>query len=190
MARLATTGALSVGNTNANSINGLDGLGNVQTNITTKESTFMGGNPANRLAAGAKCMPNQAEKIIDGTTAGAAYRYNGTSTAWRQTALSEFRGAYTTVPSIGTPSYSGTGNYNSGYVTITVTPPADGPGTCSVWMTPAPASGETTWQTVNGLNQKRYTISRGTTYRVYVKDVYGCGANLEISLGNIAYTTP
>lgn len=189
MARINTAGQLSVGTTAGagQSINGLTGGGNTQTNITTKETTYMGGNPASITAAGAVCMPRQAEIVtpIPNVFNGTAIRYNNAqATAWRQTAMSEFRNAYTTRPAIASVTYTGTGSTNTGYVTITVTPPADAPGTCSVYLQGL----STAWETVNGANQKTYTINRGSTYTVYVKDINNCGANMEISLGGIAYT--
>ena len=191
MAKINTAGQLSVGTTAGagQSINGLTGGGDTQTNITTKEATYMGGNPANITAIGAVCMPGQVEKVtpIPNVFDGTAIRYNNSqATAWRQTAMSEFRGAYTTRPSIGTPTYSGTGNYNTGKVTLTITPPADAniAGTCSVYLQGL----STAWSTVNASNQITFTINRGTTYRAYVKDINNCGANMEISLGGIAYT--
>lgn len=192
MAKIGT-GTVSVGSAAGagNSINGLDGIGNVQTNITTKESTFMGGNPARRLAVGAKCMPGQVQKTIDGNLTGSAYRYSGTPStdAWKQTAMSEFKNAYNTVPSIN-PAYTqaGTGTTSQGNITLTCTPPADAPSPCMVYISPVPASGETTWVSCNVSNQKTYTLTRGVAYTAYVKDVNNCGANLEISLGNIQYT--
>jgi hypothetical protein len=189
MAKINTSGQLSVGTTAGagQSVNGLVGGGNTQTNITTTEATYMGGNPARVTAVGAVCMPGQVEKTVNlANFSGGAISYNNSqATAWRQTALSEFRGAYTTRPAITTVAYAGTGNYNTGKVTITITPPADAniAGTCAVYL----AGLSTAWATVNASNQITYTINRGTTYTAYVKDINNCGANMEISLGNIKY---
>jgi hypothetical protein len=186
MAKINTGGALSVGTTAGagQSVNGLTGGGDTQTNITAKEATYMGGNPANVTAAGAVCMPNQVQKTVNNNNfSGGAITYNNSqATAWRQTAMSEFRGAYTTRPTASW-SQAGTGNYNTGSITITVVAPADAPGACSVYL----AGVSTGWGvTVNG--SITYTVNRGTTYTAYFKDVNNCGGNMEFSLGNITYT--
>lgn len=191
MAIINPNGTVSVGNAAGagRSVNGLtSGTPNVQTNITTKESTYMGGNPARITAAGAVCMPRQAQITtpIPNVFNGNAIIYNNVqATAWRSTALSEFRAAYTTRPSL-TWASSNSGDYNTGIITITVTPPADASaaGTCSVYL----AGVSTAWETVNTSNQKQYTVARGTVYTAYVKDINNCGANMEISVGNIQYT--
>jgi len=191
MARINTSGQLSVGNTAGagQSVNQLTGIGNVETNITTREFNYMGGNPANRNAAGAVCMPNQAEKIIDLTNlTGSAYRYSGTpsSDAWKRTAVSEFRGAYTTIPTIAT-STANSGNFNYGNCTITCTPPSDIGGICSVYITPTPSLGVAGWVSCNSLNQYTFRASRNVTYTIYVKDIFNCGANLEFSRVGVFY---
>lgn len=186
MARINTAGQLSVGTTAGagQSVNGLTGGGNTQTNISTKEATYMGGNPARVNAAGAVCMPNQAQRTINlANFAGNAVSYNNSqAVAWRQTALSEFRGAYTTRPT-ATFSIAGTGTTNIGRVTITVTPPPDDPRVCAVYLT-----GTAGWANTNASNQISYDITRNQTYTAYIKDINNCGANMEFSITGIIYT--
>jgi hypothetical protein len=191
MAKIGS-GVVSVGSAAGagNSINGIDGIGNVQTNITTRESTFMGGNPANRNAAGAKCMPNQAQKTIDlANLTGSAYRYNGTpsTNAWKQTAMSEFKGAYTTKPT-ATANAVGSGDTNYGNCTITCTPPADVGGICAVYITPTPTNGVAGWVSCNGANQYAFRANLNRNYTIYIKDINNCGANLEINISGTYYT--
>lgn len=89
MARLQTSGSLSVSN-----INNLTGIGNIQTSLAARELSYMGGNPASASTSGV-CFPNQLEKISS-----TDWTYNGASIAWRQTKMSEFYGAYTSLPQV------------------------------------------------------------------------------------------
>jgi hypothetical protein len=189
MAIINPNGTVSVGNAAGagRSVNGLtSGTPNVQTNITTRETTYMGGNPARITAAGAVCMPRQAQITtpIPNVFNGNAIIYNNVqATAWRSTALSEFRAAYTTRPVIASAVVTGNGTAGQGTLTITVTPPADAVGTCSVYL----QNLSTAWATVNAANQITYTIVSGVTYTAYVKDINNCGANMEISWTGITY---
>ena len=191
MAKIGS-GTISVGSAAGanNSINGIDGIGNVQTNITTRESTFMGGNPANLVAAGAKCMPNQAQKTINlANLTGSAYIYSGTpaGNAWKQTAMSEFKGAYTTRPSVSqSTAFAGVAGY--GNCTLTCVSPSDVGGICAVYVTPTPSGGTVGWVSCNGSNQYTFKAATNQPYTVYVKDFNNCGANLEVFISGIFYT--
>lgn len=90
-------------------INALKSKPNANTNITTREQEYMGGNPARPSISGV-CMPNDIVIVTDGAnntgtkaeTISTQWTYSGPSPggAWSPTSISEFQSAYNNPPQI------------------------------------------------------------------------------------------
>jgi len=175
MARLPNSGKLSV-----SQINSLKNLGNTTTNISQRESQYMGGNPANVRTSGV-CMPNQGQMNNNprpGGTANVTWQYNGPSIAWRPTRFSEFRNSYNNLPTL-----TGTRRFLSGfaYGAIRIV--------CSGSDAGAPYSifYNGTWYISGELGLDVFVNPGYHTF--YVRDSENCGTNKEVGI-TIGYPGP
>lgn len=176
MARLPTTGPISVSN-----INGLKSLGNVQTSLAARELSYMGGNPASASVSGV-CFPNQVERVSSTN-----WTYNGTTIAWRQTRMSEFYGAYNSLPAVNVTASARNNARTQMFMTATGSN-SDVGGPYSFFAENV-AGGITganlnTW-VLGTPNSYTWTLSNdgsGTaTLKVYVRDSLNCGTMKEFS---------
>jgi len=179
MARLQTTGAISVSN-----INNLTGLGSVETSLAAREFSYMGGNPASASTSGV-CFPNQVERISS-----TDWTYNGSSVAWRQTKMSEFYGAYTNLPEVNVVASARNNSRTQMFMTATGSnSDVGGPYSFFAENVQGGITGSNLNQWVvanaNSATSFTYTLSNngsGTaTLRVYVRDGLNCGTMKEFS---------